>query len=205
VRRLDALRQYPCGGGHRDVRRADRFGSGQRQARGSLPSTTVPSTIGPCANGSRPPEGGKEAFERQLPKYDSWWWPHEPSTLEEQTRNGASSGVDFQRDDVLADHLAKDAARVSRLGRGDIVLGVDDAATFGGLSREPNRVEQWVMDVLREKTGPPCSRLRTALDHRGLRARGRRSATCGAASKSCPPSKRRAATGTMGRPARCAA
>jgi len=74
--------------------------------------------------------------------------------LEQLMRNGESSGVDFKRDDVPPDKLAKVAAAFLNLEGGHILLGVEDDGTVSGLSREPRRAEEWVMQVLRDNVQP---------------------------------------------------
>lgn len=74
--------------------------------------------------------------------------------LEELIRNGESSGVDFKRDDVPAEKLAKVAAAFLNFEGGHILLGVEDDGTVFGLSREPRKAEEWVMQVLRDNVQP---------------------------------------------------
>lgn len=74
--------------------------------------------------------------------------------LEELIRNGENSGVDFKRDDVHPDNLAKVAAAFLNIEGGHILLGVEDDGTVSGLSREPCRAEEWVMQVLRDHVQP---------------------------------------------------
>jgi ATP-dependent DNA helicase RecG len=74
--------------------------------------------------------------------------------LDELIRNGESSGVDFKRDDVPPDNLAKVAAAFLNLEGGHILLGVQDDGTVSGLTREPRRAEEWVMQVLRDNVQP---------------------------------------------------
>lgn len=69
-------------------------------------------------------------------------------------RNGENSGVDFKRDDVPANNLAKVAAAFLNLEGGHILLGVEDDGTVSGLSREPCEAEEWVMQVLRDNVQP---------------------------------------------------
>lgn len=74
--------------------------------------------------------------------------------LEERIRNGESSRVEFKRDDVPADQLAKVAAAFLNCEGGRILLGVEDDGTVSGLSREPHQAEEWVMQVLRDNVQP---------------------------------------------------
>ncbi len=74
--------------------------------------------------------------------------------LAELIHNGENSGVEFKRDDVPADNLAKVAAAFLNFEGGHILLGVEDDGTVSGLSREPRKAEEWVMQVLRDHVQP---------------------------------------------------
>lgn len=74
--------------------------------------------------------------------------------LLELIRNGENSGVEFKRDDVHADSLAKEVAAVLNLEGGHILLGVEDDGTVSGLTRDLPAAEQWVMNVCREQVRP---------------------------------------------------
>lgn len=75
--------------------------------------------------------------------------------MEELIHNGESSGVDFKRDDLLRDRLAKVAAAFLNLEGGHILLGVEDDGTVSGLARDARQAEEWVMQVLRDNVQPP--------------------------------------------------
>jgi len=60
-------------------------------------------------------------------------------------RNGESSGVEFKRDDVHPQSLAKEIASLSNLAGGYILLGVEDDGTVTGLIRPD--IEEWVMNI----------------------------------------------------------
>lgn len=75
--------------------------------------------------------------------------------IEELIHNGESSGVDFKRDDLLPDRLAKVAAAFLNLEGGYVLLGVEDDGTVSGLAREARQAEEWVMQVLRDHVQPP--------------------------------------------------
>lgn len=68
--------------------------------------------------------------------------------------NGESSGVEFKRDDIRPEHLAKEMAALLNLEGGHILLGVEDNGGIAGLSREPKQVEEWVMEVARTHLRP---------------------------------------------------
>lgn len=68
--------------------------------------------------------------------------------------NGENSGVEFKRDDVHPDSLAKEMAALLNLEGGHILLGVEDDGTVLGLTRDPKRAEEWVMEVARTHLQP---------------------------------------------------
>ncbi|MFH0824671.1 MAG: ATP-binding protein [Pseudomonadota bacterium] len=68
--------------------------------------------------------------------------------------NGENSGVEFKRDDVHPDSLAKEMSALLNLEGGHIFLGVEDAGTVLGLTRDPKRAEEWVMEVARTHIQP---------------------------------------------------
>jgi len=76
------------------------------------------------------------------------------SELAEMLRNGESSGVEFKRDDIRPEHLAKEMAALLNLEGGHILLGVEEDGTVSGLTREPGRAEEWVMEVARTHLHP---------------------------------------------------
>ena len=75
--------------------------------------------------------------------------------LAELIQNGENSGIEFKRDDVHADSLAKEIAALANLEGGHILLGVEDGGTVSGLSKSPGTAEQWVMNLCRENLQPP--------------------------------------------------
>ena len=74
--------------------------------------------------------------------------------LEELIRNGENSGVEFKRDDVVPERLAKELAALLNLEGGHLLLGVEDDGTVTGLTREPKQVEEWIMEVARVHLRP---------------------------------------------------
>jgi len=76
--------------------------------------------------------------------------------LAELIRNGESSGVEFKRDDVRPERLAKEMAALLNLEGGFILLGVEKDGTVSGLTREQDRAEEWVMEVARTHLRPPA-------------------------------------------------
>lgn len=74
--------------------------------------------------------------------------------LLELIRNGENSGVEFKRDDVHLDSLAKEISALLNLEGGHILLGVEDDSTVSGLTRDPKEAEKWVMTVCRNHIQP---------------------------------------------------
>jgi ATP-dependent DNA helicase RecG len=63
--------------------------------------------------------------------------------------------VEFKRDDVHPDSLAKEIVALANLRGGTILLGVEDDGSVSGLTRAPQAAETWVMDVCRGNVQPP--------------------------------------------------
>lgn len=76
------------------------------------------------------------------------------SDLAEILSNGESSGVEFKRDDVQPERLAREMAALLNLEGGYILLGVESDSTVSGLTREPAKAEEWVMEVARTHVRP---------------------------------------------------
>jgi ATP-dependent DNA helicase RecG len=74
--------------------------------------------------------------------------------LAELIHNGENSGVEFKRDDVIPERLAKEMAALLNLEGGHILLGVEKDRTVSGLTREPGKAEEWVMEVARSHLRP---------------------------------------------------
>jgi len=60
--------------------------------------------------------------------------------------NGENSGVEFKRDDVRPEQLAKDIVALANLQGGMVLLGVEDDGTPSGIQRAD--LETWVMDTV---------------------------------------------------------
>ncbi|MSQ48159.1 MAG: ATP-dependent DNA helicase RecG [Deltaproteobacteria bacterium] len=75
--------------------------------------------------------------------------------LYEILRNGENSGVEFKRDDVYPDSLAKEIAALANLEGGRILLGVEDDGSVSGLTRTAKDAEAWVMNVCRDHLQSP--------------------------------------------------
>ena len=66
------------------------------------------------------------------------------SELFEIITNGESSGVEFKRDDVRSEQLAKEVVAMANLKGGILLLGVEDDGTISGIHRK--NLEEWIMD-----------------------------------------------------------
>ena len=66
--------------------------------------------------------------------------------------SGENSGVEFKRDDLRTQDLAKELVAFSNLQGGMVMLGVEDDGTITGLMRHD--LEEWVMNVCRDKIRP---------------------------------------------------
>jgi ATP-dependent DNA helicase RecG len=60
--------------------------------------------------------------------------------------NGENSGVEFKRDDIRPEQLAKEVVALANLRGGIILLGVEDDGTISGIQRD--NLEEWVMDTV---------------------------------------------------------
>jgi ATP-dependent DNA helicase RecG len=66
--------------------------------------------------------------------------------------NGENSGIEFKRDDIRPEQLAKEIVAMANFQGGSVLIGVEDDGTISGLTR-PN-TEEWVMNVIRDKIHP---------------------------------------------------
>ncbi len=66
------------------------------------------------------------------------------SELFEIIANGESSGVEFKRDDVRPEQLAKEVVAMMNFKGGMLLLGVEDDGTISGIHRK--NLEEWIMD-----------------------------------------------------------
>ncbi len=74
------------------------------------------------------------------------------SELFEILANGENSGVEFKRDDIRPEQLAKEIVALANLQGGRILLGVEDDGTISGIQREG--LQEWVLNVFRDKVHP---------------------------------------------------
>ncbi len=72
--------------------------------------------------------------------------------LLEIIHNGENSGVEFKRDVIQNDDLAKELVAFSNFEGGILLLGVEDDSSISGVSRQ--RLEEWVMTACRDKIRP---------------------------------------------------
>lgn len=68
------------------------------------------------------------------------------SELLEIIANGENSGVEFKRDDIRPEQLAKDVVALANHRGGMILLGVEDNGEISGINRE--NLETWVFDTV---------------------------------------------------------
>ncbi len=68
------------------------------------------------------------------------------SELLELIANGENSGVEFKRDDLRPEQLAKEVVALANFQGGRILLGVEDDGTITGVQRAD--LERWVMDTV---------------------------------------------------------
>ncbi|MDR1637816.1 MAG: ATP-binding protein [Treponema sp.] len=66
--------------------------------------------------------------------------------------NGENSGVEFKRDDIRPEQLAKEIVAFANLQGGRILLGVEDDGSISGLRR--SNIQEWVLHVFRDKVHP---------------------------------------------------
>jgi len=66
--------------------------------------------------------------------------------------NGESSGVEFKRDDIRPEQLAKEVVAMANFQGGKVLLGIEDDGTISGIQR-PN-LEEWVMNIMQSKIHP---------------------------------------------------
>ena len=64
------------------------------------------------------------------------------SELLEIITNGENSGIEFKRDDVCPEQLAKEIVAFANLQGGKILLGIEDSGQISGLQRTDT--QEWV-------------------------------------------------------------
>jgi len=68
------------------------------------------------------------------------------STLFEMITNGENSGVEFNRDDVSPEQLAKEIVALLNFQGGHLLIGVEDDGSVSGVKRPD--LERWIMDTV---------------------------------------------------------
>ena len=68
------------------------------------------------------------------------------SDLLEIIANGENSTVEFKRDDLRPEQLAKEVAAFANLQGGRVLIGVEDYGSITGIQRHD--LETWVMDTV---------------------------------------------------------
>ena len=74
--------------------------------------------------------------------------------LAELIHHREDSRVEFERDDVAPQNLAREMAALLNLGGGHILLGVEEDRSVSGLTRERGKAEEWVMEAARTHLRP---------------------------------------------------
>ncbi len=74
------------------------------------------------------------------------------SELLEIIANGENSGIEFKRDDIRPEQLAKEIVALANFQGGRILLGVEDDGTISGLQQ--TNTQEWVLNVFRDKVFP---------------------------------------------------
>ena len=74
--------------------------------------------------------------------------------LLELIAGGENSGVEFKRDDVAPERVAREMAALLNLEGGCVLLGVDDDRHIRGLARRHETAEEWVMNIARDRIRP---------------------------------------------------
>ena len=66
--------------------------------------------------------------------------------------NGENSGIEFKRDDIRPEQLAKEVVAMVNFQGGQVLLGVEDDGTISGIQRQD--IEEQVMNVFQSKIHP---------------------------------------------------
>ena len=68
--------------------------------------------------------------------------------------SGESSGVEFKRDELRPERVAREIAALLNLEGGHLLLGVEDDGAVTGLNRDRRKAVEWVMEVARTHVRP---------------------------------------------------
>ncbi len=74
--------------------------------------------------------------------------------LSELIRSREKSGVDFKREHLRPERIAREIAALLNLEGGHILLGVEDSGSVAGLARDRRQVEEWIIEVARTHVRP---------------------------------------------------
>lgn len=66
--------------------------------------------------------------------------------------NGENSGIEFKRDDIRPEQLAKELVALANFQGGRLILGVDDDGAISGLQQK--NTQEWVLNIFRDKIFP---------------------------------------------------
>lgn len=66
--------------------------------------------------------------------------------------NGESSGIEFKRDDIRTEQLAREIVALLNFQGGQVLLGVEDDGAICGIQR--GDTEEWVMNIIQSKIHP---------------------------------------------------
>ncbi len=66
--------------------------------------------------------------------------------------NGENSGVEFKRDDIRPEQLAREIVAMANLQGGKVLIGVEDNGSISGIQRPD--LEEWVMNLVQDKIHP---------------------------------------------------
>jgi len=66
--------------------------------------------------------------------------------LQQIIKNGENSGIEFKRDDVRPEQLAKEVVAMANLNGGRLLIGVEDDGTVSGIIRTD--LEAWIIDTV---------------------------------------------------------
>jgi len=72
--------------------------------------------------------------------------------LMEIIANGENSGVEFKRDDIRPEQLAKEVVALANLQGGRIFIGIEDDGAIAGLQHD--NTQEWVLNTFRDKVYP---------------------------------------------------
>lgn len=68
------------------------------------------------------------------------------SELQQIIANGENSGIEYKRDDVRPEQLAKEVVAMANLNGGRLLIGVEDDGTVSGITRTD--LEAWIIDTV---------------------------------------------------------